>query len=1193
MPSPEIPSTSSPYPPCGVCGAPLLSGDDAPCPRCLLSLATGGFDNDCEAEMAEMAALREFGDFELLEEIARGGMGVVYRAQQRSLRREVAVKLMLMGELAGPEERRRFHTEALAAAALRHPHIVPVFETGEQDLQPFLVMPFVPGGRNIGTWAVEARKSGRWKEIANALGKVARAVAHAHERGVLHRDLKPSNILWHDADGPQVTDFGLAKLMDAEGGNTLSARMLGSPGYMAPEQTESEDVTTATDVYGLGAVLYEMLAGRPPFTGKSALDTIRKVREESPPPLKNVPVELATICLKCLSKHAADRYASAAAVAQEMERFANGEPVLAVPLPTVARLWRWAQRKPALAALSALTALAILIGVAGVVWQSRKTQQANADLSRTAIALQSTAEALRWKEMDHWLEDGDASRALAFLASRIREQPDRWQAVMYAMSIAEQYRFPQIAGPPVELAVKPALPSRLAPEGTWFAVPGMDQAVRLWDVATGLETKRLQQGSPITALDVAAGPWKLAIGTEAGLLLVHSDVSAEALSLTRGARQRILDLRFSADGSRLLARCQQDVEVWTTASSSLCHIPFPSGTKGARLSADGSRVLVWDANTASIWDADSAASPKALLTVEKREGFASGELAASGKRFTMLDGRFHARTWDVESGQLMPEIESALSPRFYLGLNDSGTRLTLAGWGNDLTVHDTATGLRISPTMRHDYHVESVTPSPDGQSMFTFGWDNILHIWDADTGLPLQAPVRMELGPPDSVIMPSHDGQRALVHRPADKTEQASVSVWRSTRKAPVKRHTVPGFRNFNTGAMSPDGKLGWMGSEVPQPTRCHVYEIATDRVLLDVPTIGEVYSTLFSPDATRCYIVTNQGTVHGFSLTTGQPLWDANQQPGGIIPAAITHDGSRLIAGHRDGHVRIYDTATGKVVHELDGLGEIRTIRLAPDHSGRFVSSGVSGLVHLWQLETGAKLQTFTGHTSIVLASAWSPDCRTIATACADATVLLWDVATGQLRPNTAPLGHIAVPAHLEFSPDGKRLATVTRDGSIRLWNAATGQPQSDPVNQGQACTTVRFTADGAAFFVHDHEGFRFWDAETALPVTIHYPEPVAGGFAFDSEASHQFMIPDGTRVFLSYSMNDGAYWTVPQPRTAPPDWFPGFLESLAQMRWRNQQELEHLPSQPSLAIPPPAKNGQAEEPYAAWARQLMGLPF
>jgi serine/threonine protein kinase len=210
-------------------------------------------------------------------------MGVVYRARQLRLNREVALKMILAGELAGPESLRMFQREAHAAANLHHPNIVPVYEIGEHEFQPYFTMRLVSGGRTIAHWA--ATRRGHWREIAEAAAKAARAVAFAHNHGVLHRDLKPSNILWDDTAGPQVTDFGLAKLLDeTDGSLTVSARVFGSPNYMAPEQAggRNAEITTATDVYGLGAVLYELLAGRPPFRGTSALDTIRRGADEAP-----------------------------------------------------------------------------------------------------------------------------------------------------------------------------------------------------------------------------------------------------------------------------------------------------------------------------------------------------------------------------------------------------------------------------------------------------------------------------------------------------------------------------------------------------------------------------------------------------------------------------------------------------------------------------------------------------------------------------------------------------------------------------------------------------------------------------------------------------------------------------------------------------------------------------------------------
>ena len=325
MPSSDEPHPSAPTGnACPVCGNPFATGElEGQCPHCLLNLAS---NFGLLTEMAGMEDLlgplqvRRFGDFELLEEIARGGMGIVYRARQISLRREVAIKMILAGELASAESVQRFRNEAAAAARLDHPHIVAVYEIGEYETLQFFSMRLVAGKRHIAAWA-RSLTPPAGNEIAVMMAKVARAVAFAHERGVLHRDLKPSNILVDEKGEPQVTDFGLAKLVsERESGLTLSATMLGSPSYMAPEQADGRpgDVTTATDVYGLGAVLYELLAGRPPFMGPSPLATARLVVEEPPAPLPAVPRDLSTICLKCLAKEPAQRYAGAHAVAEDL-----------------------------------------------------------------------------------------------------------------------------------------------------------------------------------------------------------------------------------------------------------------------------------------------------------------------------------------------------------------------------------------------------------------------------------------------------------------------------------------------------------------------------------------------------------------------------------------------------------------------------------------------------------------------------------------------------------------------------------------------------------------------------------------------------------------------------------------------------------------------------------------------------------
>jgi serine/threonine protein kinase len=385
---------------CGNCGDKILG--DSPkglCPACVLETGLGPLADETVAGIDSSAVasakaddpghsaevLMDFGDYELLEEIGRGGQGVVYRARQKSLNRTVALKVIGLGQWATQAHLKRFRREAESAANLDHPCIVPIYEVGKREGSCYFSMKFIDGGQLD---EVAKRTPISIRNAAELIAKLARTVHYAHEHGILHRDIKPGNILL-DAEGePHLTDFGLARLLETKSTVTDTMDVLGTPSYMAPEQASghNEQLTSATDVYGLGAVLYQLLTDHPPFAGGTTYETVRLVLESEPrqPRLWNPKIdrELSTICLKCLEKDPRRRYASARALAEDLEHWLRHEPIRARHSSVFTRGKKWVRRNPTTAAFITV----VVIAFAGVLWESSRVQQERALVRRANLA---------------------------------------------------------------------------------------------------------------------------------------------------------------------------------------------------------------------------------------------------------------------------------------------------------------------------------------------------------------------------------------------------------------------------------------------------------------------------------------------------------------------------------------------------------------------------------------------------------------------------------------------------------------------------------------------------------------------------------------------------------------------------------------------------------------------------------------
>jgi WD40 repeat protein len=593
---------------CPACGRGLPSG--APgglCAACLLESAFGeptqtdallevggvelpGFTPLPQSSNADDEVI-VFGTYELLGQIARGGMGIVWRARQRGLGRLVALKMISSGRLATHVERRRFFAEAEAAGHLDHPNIVPIYEVGEVEGQPFFTMRLIEGG-SLATWerhyGQKLTDAARGPAVARVIGRAARAVQHAHERGVLHRDLKPANILL-DTDGePMVADFGLAKWVGHDQELTDTGAAIGTPHYMAPEQAAGQPLTIAADIYSLGAILYQLVAGRPPFSGATAVETLRRVLDtEAVAPHMIKPTadrDLGTIALKCLEKKAEARYSTAALLAADLDRYLNGEPIAARPQHSMVRAWKWARRHPAVVVAWA-AAILLGLGVPAGWWLRHQRDEARqlqalaqeaerrADLENYASDLLAAATAVREANLRMARRLVDNEYALAHATGTA---PFEWRMLRKALDGDPAQELPQ---PRWESSVVESL--AFSDHSQWLASAGYGW-MTLWDLRstpTAHPGPAWPQGFP-TAPPSTVGDEPTGVKPPGVTLSITSDAAYLALAGAGGVRvwhRESGDLLFSLG------------QPWTTAAwipgtrDLIVGQPPPTGRCGGRI----------------------------------------------------------------------------------------------------------------------------------------------------------------------------------------------------------------------------------------------------------------------------------------------------------------------------------------------------------------------------------------------------------------------------------------------------------------------------------------------------------------------------------------------------------------------------------------------------------------------------------